>query len=751
MVSFMISNSSQFIPKQQNDDDAEGGLQLGRVFSALRRQALLIAGITTLTASAAVLKAVADNPSFQGDFELLTSPVTVESTIVSSATPGETTPIGPLEPSLSQTKLMVLLSPRVIDPVVERLQAQFPGTTYEEIYDNLTLEISPDAEDVLLVSYGSPDKEKTLAVLEYLSEAYLDFGLEDRQRDLLRGIAFVDEQLPTLQQRVEIAESRLESLRQSSNLLDPTSQGTQLTGQIGQFTQEYLALQLEIKEKEKSYQDLQNELARSRDLAASPTLASDPNYQNLLTKLLEVDSQLSAQSALYLNDSPEIAVIEDQRANLLPVLRREGERVQRQLANAIGELRVREQGIRNTVNSLNQQLETLATTSRQYNDIQREIQFATDNLNQFVSQRETLRIEAAQRQSPWELLAPIEEPYTAASSAKRSLVLGTVLGLLLGSGVALFRDRFSGKLYSIEELKAATSLPLLGTIPLDPMMAVDGTWLQQLRQMAGSQNLSNFAQWEKLLKEDWAQLINVPFLESFRSLYTTIKLSNPDRPYATMAISSVSPNSGKTTISFYLALAAATMGQRVLVVDTDLRRPSLHRYGELDGSIGLTNLLGEELDFEQLAQPLSFEPNLWVLPAGTLPSDPTRIISSDAMERFVQQARQEFDLVIYDTPPMLGFADAYLMSAQTDGLLLVADLEGLKRVDLDNILEQLRLTTSSVIGLVVNAVKGEKITPYGYYTSYQSTPTGAKGLGGMISRTPLGKKLPAILGAKDRP
>ncbi|MEO1069325.1 MAG: CpsD/CapB family tyrosine-protein kinase [Cyanobacteria bacterium J06638_6] len=321
---------------------------------------------------------------------------------------------------------------------------------------------------------------------------------------------------------------------------------------------------------------------------------------------------------------------------------------------------------------------------------------------------------------------------------------------MLCSGVALFRDRFSGKLYSIEELKAATSLPLLGTIPLDPLMAVDGTWLQQLRQMAGSQNLSNFAQWEKLLKEDWAQLTNVPFLESFRSLYTTIKLSNPDRPYTTMAVSSVSPNSGKTTISFYLALAAATMGQRVLVVDTDLRRPSLHRYGELDGSKGLTNLLGEELDFDQLAQPLSFEPNLWVLPAGTLPSDPTRIISSDAMERFVQRTRQEFDLVIYDTPPMLGFADAYLMSAQTDGLLLVANLEGLKRVELDNTLEQLRLTTSSVIGLVVNAVKGEKITPYGYYTDYQSTPTGTKGLSGMIGRTPLGKKLPAILGTKDR-
>ncbi|MBE9139576.1 polysaccharide biosynthesis tyrosine autokinase [Nodosilinea sp. LEGE 07088] len=744
MVSFMISDSSQFIPKPQNDDDAEGGLQLGRVFSALRRHALLIAGITTLTASAAVLKAVVDNPSYQGDFELLTSPVTVESTIVSAAAEGQQDPAALSELSLNATKLKVLLSPRVIDPVVERLQAQFPGTTYDEIYGNLVLAISPEAEDVLIVSYGSPDKEKTMAVLEYLSEAYLDFGLEDRQRDLLRGIAFVDEQLPTLQQRVEIAESRLESLRQSSNLVDPVSQGAQLTQQIGGFTQQALALQVEIREREKSYQDLQGELARSRDLAASPTLAADPNYQNLLTKLVEVDSQLSAQSALYLNESPEIAVIEDQRENLLPVLRREGERVQRQLANTIGELRVREQGIRNTINSLNQQLETLATTSRQYNDIQREIQFATDNLNQFISKRETLRLEAAQRQSPWELLAPIDEPYASASSAKRSLVLGTVLGLLLGSGVALFRDRFSGKIYSIEELKAATGLPLLGTVPLDPLMESDSTWLQQLRQMAESQTLTNFSQ------EDWAQLMNVPFFESFRSLYTTIKLSNPDRPYTTMAVSSVSPNAGKTTVSFYLALAAAMMGERVLVVDTDLRRPSLHRYGQVDGDRGLTNLLGDGFNVDKLAQPFSFEPNLWVLPAGVLPSDPTRIISSDAMERFVQRARQEFDLVIYDTPPMLGFADAYLMSAQTDGLLLVANLEGLKRAELDNILEQLRLTTSSVIGLVVNAVKGENVLPYGYYTNYEATPAGAKGLSGFIGKTPLGNKLPAILGTKDR-
>jgi uncharacterized protein involved in exopolysaccharide biosynthesis len=111
-------------------------------------------------------------------------------------------------------------------------------------------------------------------------------------------------------------------------------------------------------------------------------------------------------------------VIEDQRENLLPLLQREGERVQRQLANHIGELRVREQGLKSTISSLDQQLDFLVTTTREYNAIQREIQFATSNLDQFLSKRETLRIDAAQRQSPWELLAPIASPRADAASAK---------------------------------------------------------------------------------------------------------------------------------------------------------------------------------------------------------------------------------------------------------------------------------------------------------------------------------------------
>ncbi len=737
----MTSDSSLPVLKQHIEEDSEGGLQLGKFLGALRRQVLVIVGVTTLTASAAVFKAITDTPVYTSGFELLTNPVSLETTIVSSVSPGQQDQAELLQVALDETKLKVLTSPRVLTPVVEDLQLEFPDIRYSEVYKNLNLKISPTG-DTLLVTYKSVDKVKVAAVLERLAEAYLAFGLEDRQRDLQRGIDFVDEQLPTFQQRVERAESELENLRRSAKLLDPTSQGAQLTQQIGQFTQEYLVLQLELQEMEKTYQDLQQELSNNRDLAASQTLVDNENYQDLLGRLIDIDSRLSAESALYLDESPEIGVIEDQRENLLPLLEREGERVMRQLANHIGELQVREQGLRTTIADLDQQLDSLVSTTREYNAIQREIQFATNNLDQFLSQRETLRIDAAQRQSPWELLAPIPSPSANAADAKRNLILGTVLGLLLGSGAALILDRFSGKLYSIDELKAATGLPILGTIPLDPLMEADSLWLQQLQQMTVAQGLPNFS------REDWPQPMKMPFFESFRSLYTTLKLSNPDRPYKTIAISSVAPDAGKTTISFYLALAAASMGQRVLVVDADLRRPSLHRYGDLGNEIGLTNLVGEGLDVEKLVQPLSFEPNLWMLTAGTLPPDPTKIISSAAMEKFVHWAAEKFDLVIYDTPPMLGFADSYLMAAHTDGLLLVANLNDLKRTQLDSVLDQLRMTTSSVIGLVANAVNEDVAIDYSYYESYQTSPLHPEGLGKMAKRIPFSKKLPALLGKK---
>ena len=695
----------------QVDESAEGGLELGQALAAIRRRILLIAGVTIVVASAAVLKALTDTPLYSASFEILTEPVTLETRIISSANPEAlSNQEEVISVTADETKLKILKSPRLIEPIVQELKPKYSNISYGQIASGLSADAS--AEDVLTVTYQNNNPELVKDVLALVSDAYIAFSLEDRQRDIRRGIDFVDEQLPTLRERVDTLENRLEGLRQTHNLIDPNIQGQQLSTQVGSFSQEQLAIQVQLDEAQLLFADLQKELAQQGEAAAASALTADPRYQSLLAQLLEIDSQLAEQSTLFLETSPEIQILQEQRQNLLPLVNQEGQRVQRQVDSRIRELNTRNQALGEAVNLLNQQIKQLSTVARQYSNIQRELEIATKNLDQFLSKREALRIDAAQRQAPWELLSQPGDPKASSGTVKRNLVLGTGLGLLLGVGAALIVDKLSSVIHTVKEVKEVTKLPLLGVIPFNEYLEKFGpaasvaTRLKQAGYVFG------------LTPDDTQNQTSAPFIEAFRSLYASIRLTSPESQVHSLAISSPIPNSGKTTVSLHLGQAAAAMGQRVLIVDTDLRRPSLQNRLGLRGQQGLTEFVTAGLGFEEVLQKVPLDNNLFVVTAGTVPPDSTKVLSSKRMQRFMEQAKQNFDLVLYDTPPLLGFADAYLVAAQTAGFLMVVGLGRMKRSLLERSMEELRVSGINALGVVVNGAKDRSVNAYSYYQYY---------------------------------
>ncbi|MDJ0706936.1 MAG: polysaccharide biosynthesis tyrosine autokinase [Leptolyngbyaceae cyanobacterium MO_188.B28] len=693
------------------DENAEGGLEFGQALAAIRRRILLIAGVTTVVASAAVLKAITDTPIYSAGFEILTKPVTLESQLI-GATNQQTLSRQQdlISVTVDATKLKILKSPRLIDPIVDQLQDKYQFVDYGQISGGLSAEASTD--DVLTVIYQNNNPELVKDVLDLVSVAYIQFSLEDRQRDILRGIKFVDEQLPELRGRVDDLESKLEELRQAHNLIDPTIQGQQLSTQVATFVQEQLNIQVQLDEAQLLFSDLQRELTRQGEAAAASALTEDPRYQGLLAQLLEIDSQLAEQSTLFLEASPEIQILQEQRQNLAPLVAREGQRVQRQVDSRIRELSTRNQALGEAVDLLNQRIKQLSTVARQYSNIQRELEIATNNLDQFLSKREALRIDAAQKQAPWELLSQPGDPMASSGSVQRNLVLGTGLGLLLGIGAALMVDKLSSVIHTVKEVKDVTKLPLLGVIPFNEYLEKFGpaasvaTRLKQAGYVFG------------LTPEDAQNQTSAPFIEAFRSLYASIRLTSPESQIQSLAISSPVPNSGKTTVSLHLGQAAAAMGQRVLIVDTDLRRPSLQSRLGLRGQQGLTEFVTAGLGFEEVLQKVPLDNNLFVVTAGSVPPDSTKVLSSKRMQQFMEQAKQNFDLVLYDTPPLLGFADAYLVAAQTAGFLMVVGLGRMKRSLLERSMDELRVSGINALGVVANGAKDRTVTAYSYYQYY---------------------------------
>lgn len=701
---------------EEYEQERQSGLQLDRFVIALKRRIWLILGMTALTTAVTVFEAVTDPPTYKAGFELLTPSVTVESEITSTLDPGTSSNLSEIVGlGENEKKLKILTSPRVMDPVIVRLQEIYPNITYSDVIQRL--EISPNtAGNILTVQYRDTDPTRVLNVLNIVSNAYLRYSLEGRQDEIYRGIDFVDEQLPQVRLRVEDLGSELELLRQNSNLIDPLVQGDQLSQQMARFTAEQLELDVLIEQTEQIYIKLDRELASSEDLTSVSTLQTNQRYQGLLDQLLAVDSQMADERTLYLEDSPEIQVIEERRSNLKPLLDREGRRVQSQLSGYLRELRDRDQALANAVNTLQQRIKSLSTVARQYSDIQRELDIATTNLNQLLNKRETLRIDAAQSQTPWDILTPPGNPQVSAASTYQSLLVGGLLGLILGSGLAILVDRIIGKIYTVKELKYATGLPLLGTIPHSQLLEDVNKGPLPLV----SSNTIGID--ESLLTEAFSDRLynqtDMPFLESFKRLTTNIRSNNPDAPIKTLTVSSTLPNEGKSSVSLYLAYANASMGRRTLLVDTDLRHPSLQRMCNVSSGMGISNYATGECELKDIIVELPMDENLFLLPAGTVTPNPAKILSSSRIETLFYNIGKDYDMVIFDTPPLLGFADTLIVARKTQGLLLTCRLGELKHRQLQAALDELQIAKVRIVGTVANGIKRGQETFYIDYSEY---------------------------------
>lgn len=308
------------------DEGDEGGLELGQLLAALRRRILVIASVTTAVAAAAVVAALNSTPTYEAKFELLTEPVTVENKLVSSlpdtlskAEEGSSNVVG----AVDETELKVLQSPKLMSPITKQIEARYPGSGLPQ----LNIQLIPNT-DILEVIYQDPDPEKVQFVLDTVAKAYLRYSLEERQTDINQGIEFVVSQLPQLQQRVEILQTRLQKFRQQHDLINPQGQGEQLSTQLNAIVQQRLDTQTQLAKTRSLYTALRNQLKLKPDEAvAASALSEAPRYQKLLDQLQELESKIAVESARYREDSPVVQGLVAQRQNLLPLVKQEERRV----------------------------------------------------------------------------------------------------------------------------------------------------------------------------------------------------------------------------------------------------------------------------------------------------------------------------------------------------------------------------------------------------------------------------------------
>jgi polysaccharide biosynthesis transport protein len=739
------------MPTVERDEEE---LNLRQILSVVKHRIFLILAITFGVTAAIGIWTFLKTPVYQGKFLLLIGKPIEENQ-------GQVN-VQDILPQLGgedidyDTQIQVLTSPQLLDPALKTLSRQYQGLEYDDLVKQAgksPLKINQlKKTKVLEIAYEDQDPQKIQNILKTLANTYLRYSSQERKTEFNQGLEFVTAQLPLLYKEVNLRQQQMQQFRQKYNFIDPDREASRLSERFVAVEKEYVAAKVALNEANSRYQLLEKQVGLAPGQAIIATyLSESPRYQELLKKFQEVEIELAKQSAIYSPNSPIIATLQETRANLLPLLEEEARRaigekfleteidrspsivsqsalrveLTKNLVEAANDretLRIKVQSLGEALQSQKSQVQKLASLARQYTDLQREVEISTTSLNRFLEEQQKLQLKVAQQVVPWKIISPPEVGEEAISpKTTRNLALGLVGGLLLGLAAAFLAERLDPVYHSTDELKDDTKLPLLGAIPWQKDLAkiekVLGTGVKVLK--IGTRTLDvNPSPSHQPSRIGYYQAS--PFSEAFRTLNTNIRLLGGDSSLKSLVFSSVSPGDGKTTVSVNVATAAAAMGQRVLLVDADLRRPQVHVRLNMDNEHGLSNVVATNLDWQEAIQTLPGHENLSILTAGEIPPDPTRLLSSQKMRELMAEWEQDhaFDLIIYDVPPIGAFADARILAPLTTGIILVTKIGKTDRFALRNLVEELKLSGISILGAIANNVT-RKEQGSGYYGYYQ--------------------------------
>ncbi|HLM22063.1 MAG TPA: polysaccharide biosynthesis tyrosine autokinase [Propionibacteriaceae bacterium] len=286
-------------------------------------------------------------------------------------------------------------------------------------------------------------------------------------------------------------------------------------------------------------------------------------------------------------------------------------------------------------------------------------------------------------------LAVAQVPTTASSpNILRNLGAGLIFGLVLGIGIAVLRELLDTKLRREQDVRAITDSPILGVVAFDQKVPRHPVIMRDEPLAAPS--------------------------EAVRRLRTNLQFIDVTNRPRSIVISSSIPGEGKSTIAMNLAVSMADTGARVILVDADLRRPSMREYFGIEDSVGLTTVLIGRADVEDVVQPLGTT-TLDLLPVGQIPPNPSEVLGSPAMAGLLDRLTESYDTVLLDSPPLLPVTDAAVLTKLAGGALVVVGADRIHRPQLQEALASLETAGAHVLGIVINKIDRREVGTYSAY------------------------------------
>lgn len=695
------------------DANEPEGIQLATLLKIIRRRRRVflatLAGVTIIGTGINVYQRVFQ-PVFQGAFTLLINDP-ISATSGGDSAGNEAVGIGAV--ALNRTRqdvptlIEVLESPLVLDPVREKLNQQWPDRKPPRF--NVSQDRgsrTSSAAGILDVTIQGVDRSMLKDALIVTQKAYLEWSLQQRRERLREAVRFLDEQAPELQAKASAIRGEVQAFRLKNRLLGPEEEAAATRTQIETLRNALINQEAELGR----LQRLREEVSTGKLVTRNFTSGSNDSGggsgssggteveltvpdQALLEELSKLDAQIAEARSRYTPESPILLQLESARNSLVPQLQA------KQLDAIDAALSQYRSSIRTTqaqISQLEVRFSTQPGLLREYEALQQKLTIAEGSLESYLRAREQFQLEIAQNTTPWKVIAAPEIlPDPVEPNLARGLIQGVLLGVLAGIGAALLRDRLDHVFHSPAEVRDDLDEVLLGHVPYISIFSGlrrDKRFiLESLDSESQNGGITSYERFH--------------YQEAFRNLATSLRFLSTDQPLRAIALTSSIPSEGKSLSVILLAKTLSELGQRVLLVDADLRKPQIHDRLGIDNLRGLSNLLTDEVsDWQSLLQDVQGHDNWQVITAGRRPPDPARLLSSRRMSELVQTITNsnKYDLVIYDTPPALGLADAALVAEHLDGLIILVSLARVDRSLPKEAIKRMRQAGAPILGIVTN-------------------------------------------------
>ena len=547
----------------------------------------------------------------------------------------------------------------------------------ESTIDNEVLKKFQDRLDVeplkrsrlVEVSFESNDRNLAAQVVNTLAATYIQQNLESRWQASQKASEWLSQQLMGMKSKLEKSEDELQQYARDNGLLFlETDKGTSeniVTQRLRQLQEELTKAQADRYEKQSLYL-----LVQQGDFSSLPGIFNNKLMQDLTEKLAELERERSRLSSIFNPDYPQVKEIQNQIDEAQSTLSDERERAAKAIANDYRAAVERENMLQQAFKDQQHDADLIAEKSVQYNILKRE---ADTNKQLYVGLLEKLKetgVSTSMKAANIRVIDPAYPPKKPDSPRiPLNLSLAMLLGLSLGIGAAFLQEHLDNSFKTAGEIERFLQLPALASVPA-VHAATNGnghSLYARARHMAGEKYPASIVPlWNRI--EGNGQ--NSALAEAFHELRTSVLLSTAKHPPKTVLVTSAKGGEGKTTVAANLAVSLAQLGEKVLLIDADLRRPSLHNFFGLPNTSGLVNFLTGNPDWRSLlSHPAPI--GLSVLPSGPIPPNPADLLSSEYMPALIREASKEYKFIVLDSPPLLNLADSRILATLVDGVILV--------------------------------------------------------------------------------